>query len=465
MGVMRYVGFTQGNVGGGGGGTGAVLSGGTMSTVANITGGSGGNRGSAERISGAAYGGEGGSAIRAQNVTLYIGNHLITGGNGGRGGSSGDSILIRGRYGANGGVVIYGDNSTITNSGTISGGNAGATGNYATGTLPVGGFGITGKNINIINNNTIQGGFNADGSIRANSIYFTQDINSLELQYNWLFNGNISANSGSTNKFILGGTASNLTSDTTGTQRSNIFDVSKFGNKFQNFSSFYKADSSTWRLINTTTANTPWTLAAGILQISADGALGSTAGSLTLDGGTLQFISNAILSATRAVNISDADSIFDTQNNAVTITGDSLTKNGSRVLTLTGANTYNGTVINQGTLEVSGNAGSISGNTSVANNALLSFNRSGTLTYSGLIPSDGALLNTGSGTVILTGNSTYTGGTTLSSGTLQLSNSTTSGSITDNIINNATLAFNRSNAINYSGTIVRSSKTVAERQR
>ncbi|MBG6246774.1 MULTISPECIES: hypothetical protein [Symbiopectobacterium] len=132
------------------------------------------------------------------------------------------------------------------------------------------------------------------------------------MQYNWLFNGNISANSDTTNKFILWGSTTNLTSNTTGTQWSTLFDVSQFGNKFQNFSSFYKADSSIWRLINTTTANTPWTLAAGILQIAADGALGSTAGTLTLDGGTLQLISNATLSATRAVNITDAGSIFDT---------------------------------------------------------------------------------------------------------------------------------------------------------
>ncbi|MBG6246775.1 autotransporter-associated beta strand repeat-containing protein [Candidatus Symbiopectobacterium endolongispinus] len=70
-----------------------------------------------------------------------------------------------------------------------------------------------------------------------------------------------------------------------------------------------------------------------------------------------------------------------------------------------------------------------------------------------MISGDGALRNTGSGTVILTGNSKYTGGTTLSSGTLQLGNGATSGSIVGNIINNATLAFNRSDAINYSGII------------
>ncbi|MCW2477666.1 autotransporter-associated beta strand repeat-containing protein [Candidatus Symbiopectobacterium sp. NZEC135] len=444
--------------GGGGGGAGAVIiGGGTMSSSNNIFGGRGGNGGNAFAQGGAGLAGQGGSAIRAQNVTLNIGNHTITGGNGGNGGNGGSSSYNRGRNGANGGAGINAESTTITNSGTITGGNAGGAGNFPTSPLPVGGFGITGNNINIINNNTLQGGFNADGSTRVNSIYFTEGINSLELQYNWLFNGNISANSGTTNKFIVGGSTTNLTSNTTGTQRSTLFDVSQFGNKFQNFSSFYKTGSSTWRLINTTTANTPWTLAAGILQIAADGALGSVAGTLTLDGGTLQFISNATLSVARAVNITNANSILDTQNNAVTIsgtvTGNALTKNGNGVLTLTGVNTYNGTNINQGTLEVSGNVGSISGNTSVATNALLSFNRSGTLTYGGLISGDGALRKTGSGTLILAGNSTYAGGTTLSSGTLQLGNGATSGSIVGNIINNATLAFNRSDAINYGGII------------
>jgi len=48
------------------------------------------------------------------------------------------------------------------------------------------------------------------------------------------------------------------------------------------------------------------------------------------------------------------------------------------------------------------------------------------------------------GTLVLGGNNTYTGGTTISGGTLQVGNGGTSGSITGNVINNGTLAFDRS---------------------
>src|SRR5262249_23568776 len=49
--------------------------------------------------------------------------------------------------------------------------------------------------------------------------------------------------------------------------------------------------------------------------------------------------------------------------------------------------------------------------------------------------------------------STYTGGTTISAGTLQLGNAGTTGSVTGNIVNNAALTFNRSNALTYAGAI------------
>ncbi|GAA2838004.1 autotransporter-associated beta strand protein [Aminobacter aminovorans] len=50
----------------------------------------------------------------------------------------------------------------------------------------------------------------------------------------------------------------------------------------------------------------------------------------------------------------------------------------------------------------------------------------------------------GLGTLILTGENTYTGKTTISSGTLQLGDGGTSGSVAGDIVNNSVLAFNRS---------------------
>jgi outer membrane autotransporter protein len=65
----------------------------------------------------------------------------------------------------------------------------------------------------------------------------------------------------------------------------------------------------------------------------------------------------------------------------------------------------------------------------------------------------GALVKTGAGTLTLTGNNTYTGGTTISAGTLQLGNGGTAGSIVGDVVDNGTLAFNRSNAVTFDGVV------------
>ena len=65
----------------------------------------------------------------------------------------------------------------------------------------------------------------------------------------------------------------------------------------------------------------------------------------------------------------------------------------------------------------------------------------------------GSLTKTDLGTLILTGTNTYSGGTTISGGTLQLGNGGTSGSILGNVIDNATLAFDRSDSVTFGGVI------------
>ena len=59
----------------------------------------------------------------------------------------------------------------------------------------------------------------------------------------------------------------------------------------------------------------------------------------------------------------------------------------------------------------------------------------------------------GAGKVILTGSNGYTGGTTISAGTFQLGNGGATGSIIGNVVDNGTLAFDRSNALIFSGLI------------
>ena len=90
--------------------------------------------------------------------------------------------------------------------------------------------------------------------------------------------------------------------------------------------------------------------------------------------------------------------------------------------------------------------GSITGN--VANNGVLAFNRSDSLTFAGAISGSGALNQIGTGTTILTANSSYTGGTTISSGG-RCSSAMAGRAVASPAMssNNGALAFNRSDAV------------------
>ncbi len=69
-----------------------------------------------------------------------------------------------------------------------------------------------------------------------------------------------------------------------------------------------------------------------------------------------------------------------------------------------------------------------------------------------LTGTDGLVKN-GAGTLVLTGNNTYTGGTTINAGTLQLGSWTRSGSIVGSVVNNGSLVFDRVDAVIYAGLI------------
>jgi outer membrane autotransporter protein len=63
------------------------------------------------------------------------------------------------------------------------------------------------------------------------------------------------------------------------------------------------------------------------------------------------------------------------------------------------------------------------------------------------------LVKSDRGTLILTGTNSYTGGTLVASGVLQVGNGGTTGSIQGDVVTNGVLAFNRSDAVTFGGTI------------
>jgi autotransporter-associated beta strand protein len=140
-----------------------------------------------------------------------------------------------------------------------------------------------------------------------------------------------------------------------------------------------------------------------------------------------------------------------------------LTKSGTGVLTLTGANTYTGgTTISSGILRLGngGTTGSIVGN--VTNNGVLAFDRSDFVIFGGVISGTGNVVQMGTGTLTLPGTNTYTGTTTVNAGSLIVNGSIASaqtvvnsggflgghGTIGGNLVNNGTVG-----QINFPGTL------------
>ena len=81
------------------------------------------------------------------------------------------------------------------------------------------------------------------------------------------------------------------------------------------------------------------------------------------------------------------------------------------------------------------------------------FNLAVNLTLAGNITGTGAISKTGTAALILAADATHSGGTTVTTGTLQIGASGTTGSLTGNITNDATVTFDRSDASSYSGSI------------
>ena len=192
-------------------------------------------------------------------------------------------------------------------------------------------------------------------------------------------------------------------------------------------------------LTNSNSYSGATTISSGSLQIGNGGSGASIGGAPGVtDNGSLVF------------NHGDAV-IF---NQVVTGKG-SLTQTGSGILILTNSNSYTGTTtIGGGTLQIGagGASGSVAGN--IADNGVVVFSRSDSVTFGKVISGSGSLIQAGPGMLLLSANDTCTGGATISAGTLQLGDGVVNnGAVQGNVADSGVLAFANPLSQTYSGQI------------
>ncbi|WP_043694025.1 autotransporter-associated beta strand repeat-containing protein [Luteibacter sp. 9133] len=239
--------------------------------------------------------------------------------------------------------------------------------------------------------------------------------------------------------------------------------------------------NGTWQSGNAA-SRANWTDANGVTNTGfADGSFAvfqSTPGTVTVDASQgdvsvagMQFASNGYIVRGDAIHLtgsatdpgqsiirvgdgSAAGSGYMATIDSVLTGASGLVKTDAGTLVLSGSNTYTGgTTISGGVLQLGngGTTGSLAGD--VTDNAVLAFNRSDTSSFNGIVSGAGSLRQIGSGTLVLTGNNTYTGGTTVDNGILQIGNGGATGWLVGDIVNNKYVRFNRSDDVVFGGNI------------
>jgi autotransporter-associated beta strand protein len=223
------------------------------------------------------------------------------------------------------------------------------------------------------------------------------------------------------------------------------------------------------------------TIYAGTLAISGGGTLGASSGSTTILGGVLDLggttdvvqasltqsggtvrngtltlsgtynLSAGTLAADATIVASEFDVSAGTVNGILSGSG-TLFKTGPGTLTLAGANSYSGgTSVTGGTIAIGNSLAFGTGDVALGDGTVLAFLTSGltlannfrlggadptidsgagTDTMAGVISGPAALTKIGAGTLILSGNNTYTGATVIAAGTLDVTGSIAASSLT-----------------------------------
>ncbi|HEY4254260.1 MAG TPA: autotransporter outer membrane beta-barrel domain-containing protein [Roseomonas sp.] len=432
--------------------TGNVANNGTLAfnrsdivTFAGVVSGTGAVRqdGSGTTILTAANTYAGGTTISAG--TLQIGNGGTTGSIVGDVANSGtlvfdrsDTLAFAGVVSGSGAMRLIGTGTTIlTGDSTYAGGTT-----ITAGTLQLGNGGTTGSIQGDITNNatlafdrsdtmTLPGAISGTGAVRQNGTGATV------LTGDSTYTGGTTISAGAL-QLGDGGASGSITGDVTnnGALVFNRSDTATFAGTISGTGMVEQVGAGTTILTAASIYTGGTTISAGTLQLGNGGTTGSIQGDV-LNNGTLVF------------NRSDV------VNFAGTIAGSgAVRQDGSGTTVLVADNSYTGgTMISGGTLQL-GNGGTSGGITGdVANDGTLVFNRSDAVVFAGTIAGSGAVRQAGTGTTILTADSTYTGGTTISAGTLQLGNGGTTGSIQGDIANSGTLVFNRADTLTFGGVI------------
>jgi autotransporter-associated beta strand protein/T5SS/PEP-CTERM-associated repeat protein len=368
---------------------------------------------------------------------------------------SNESGYIGRSGGGNGTVSISG--GTWTNSSNLTIGNSGTgsltisgTGNVTSSNGMVGQYASSNGTVNVIGGTWTNSGNLTIGSIGTGSLTINGTgtvIVGATLSRG--ANGAINLESGGTLQIGTGSTTGTLATNLTnnGTVIFNRANDSTLSSNISGTGALTKNGSGNLTLSGANTYTGTTTINAGSIVLGANQTLGGIAGA-----GNIQ-LSNYTLTTSAAANLTFSGSINGSGG---------LTKEGSGMLTLTGANTYNGTtVINAGTIQIGsgGATGSLSASSTIINNGTLVFNRSNTVTqgtdFADGISGTGNVVQSGSGLLILSGNNTYTGTTTLTSGTLQVGTDGNlgGGNYSENISNNGTMILGSNSNQTLSGVI------------
>ncbi|GGC14127.1 hypothetical protein GCM10007205_23700 [Oxalicibacterium flavum] len=346
--------------------------------------------------------GDGSATTVASGATLDLNNFNQTLG----------SLAGSGNLSLGSALLTVGNNASTTFSGIISG--TGGLNKQGSGTLTLSGAN-TYSGSTTVSGGTLQAGaanvFDNDSSATVNA-GATLDLNN--------FNQTLASLAGSGNLKL--GAALLTVGNNADTTFSGI--ISGTG-------SLDKQGSGTLTLSGANTHSGSTTVSGGTLQAGAANVFGDS--SATVNAGATLDLNNfdqTLASLAGSGNVILGSAQLATGNNTSTnfsgsIAGTGgLTKTGSGVLTLSGANTYGGdTIISNSTLQIGdgGTTGSVTGN--IVNDAALVFNRSDDLAYGGDISGAGSLAQNGTGRLVLTGTHSYTGNTVVSAGTLSVNGS------------------------------------------